>query len=169
MAFGRTTSRIAAIQRAGCDYLQRLALSNPRQLAAVIGFSDTATLYHPLAAVGRSQPGLQRALQSLHPQSSTDLSAGLACALGQLRKSGTTRGNIVLITDGAANVETGRLPALVKEAQSRRIRIFTIGVGNNGDCDYDKKLLVQMARSTRGRFSSAHSYTALCNALRKAC
>jgi Mg-chelatase subunit ChlD len=169
MAFGRTTSRIAAIQSAGCDYLQRLAASNPRQMAAVIGFSDTATLYHPLAAVGGSQPGLQRALQSLRPQASTNLSAGLASALGQLRRSGTTRGNIVLITDGAANMETERLPALVKEAQSRRVRIFAIGVGNDGDADYDKNLLFRMARSTGGRFASAHSYAALGSALQKAC
>lgn len=44
----------------------------------------------------------------------------------------------------------------------------TISVGNNRDSDYNRQLLVQMARSTGGRFSSAHSFDMLVNALRKA-
>lgn len=168
-AFGRTTTRIKAIQLAAQGYLQHLKASNYRQLVAVVGFSDRATLYHSLAPVGRAMPGLSRALQSLHPQSTTNLSAGLDLALGQIRKAHTTRGNIVVITDGAANEQTGRLPGLVRQAKSSGVRIFTIGVGNNGDTDYDQKLLTHLARSTRGRFMSAHSFKALCNALRKAC
>lgn len=169
MAFGRRTTRIEAIQLAGQRYLQQLAASNPRQLVAVVGFSERATLYHPLASVGPAFHGLVRALRSLHPQSSTNLSAGLALALSELTKTNTARGNLVVITDGAANVETPRLPQLMKQAKSSRIRIFTIGVGNNGDSEYDRDLLTNLARSTGGRFMSAHSFDALCNALRRTC
>ncbi len=169
LAFGRTTSRIEAIQQAAQGYLRHLKASNYRQLVGVVGFSDRATLYHPLSPVGRAMPSLCRALQSLHPQSTTNLSAGLTLALAQLRKAYTTRGNIVVITDGAANEQNDRLPRLVRQAKSSGVRIFTIGVGNNADTDYDRKLLTHLARSTRGRFMSAHSFKALCNALRKAC
>lgn len=169
MAFGRRTTRIEAIQLAGQRYLQQLAASNPRQLVAVVGFSETARLYHSLAPAGPALRSLTRALQSLHPQSTTNLSAGLALALGELTRANTPRGNLVVITDGAANVETSRLPQLAKRARSSRVRIFTIGVGNNGDSDYDRDLLTHLARSTGGRFMSAHSFDALCNALRRAC
>jgi Mg-chelatase subunit ChlD len=166
---GRTMTRMKAIQSAAQSYLQQLLNCNPNQRVAVVGFSDTATLYHPLAPVGPARSGLYRALRSLRPQSFTNLSAGLSLALGQLKKINTTRGNIVVITDGAANVETSRLPQLTRRARNSRVRIFTIGVGNNGDTDYDKDLLIRMARSTGGRFVSAHTYKALCNALRRAC
>ena len=169
MAFGRRTTRIEAIRLASERYIQQLAASNPRQLVAVVGFSDTSTLWHPLAPAGPAIRSLLQSLRSLLPLDFTNLSAGLASALGQLRQSGTTRGNIVLITDGAANVEKDRLPSLVQEARARRVRIFTIGVGNDGDSEYDMNLLVHMAGSTGGRFTSAHSFEALCNALRRAC
>ena len=168
VAAGRTTSRIEAIQRAGGEYLVQLAASNRRQLVALVGFSHEARLYHPPAPVGQSAGSLQRALGSLHPQSTTNLSAGLDLAFAQLREVGAMRGNIVLITDGAANVQTERLPALIQRARNARVRIFTIGVGNDGDSDYDRPLLVRMARSTGGRFASAHSFGALCTALRRA-
>ena len=169
MAFGRTTTRIKAIQLAAQGYLRHLRSSNQKQLVGVVGFSESSTLYHPLAPVGRAMPALCRALQSLHPKSTTNLSAGLASALSQLRTAHTSRGNVVVITDGAVNVETSRLPQLTQQAKSSRVRIFTIGVGNNGDSDYDRKLLTQLARSTGGRFMSAHSFKALCNALRRTC
>jgi len=169
MAFGRHTTRIEAIRRASERYIQQLAATNPRQLVAVAGFSDTSTLWHPLAPAGPAIHSLLRSLQSLRPLGNTNLSAGLASALGELRRSGTTRGNIVLITDGAANMEYDRLPSLVREARARRVRIFTIGVGNGCDSDYYKDLLINMARATGGRFTSAHSFEALCNALRRAC
>lgn len=167
MAFGRRTTRIRAIQIAGERYLKQLVASNPKQLVAVVGFSTTARLYHSLAPVAPAFHSLVRALQSLYPQSSTNLSAGLDLALGQLAKANTTRGNLVVITDGAANMETDRLPALTKQAKSSRVRIFTIGVGNNGDSEYDRDLLSHLARRTGGRFMSAHSFGALCSALNK--
>jgi Mg-chelatase subunit ChlD len=168
MAFGRRTTRIEGIQLAGRRYLERLAASSPRQLVAVVGFSDTARLCHPLAPVGPAFNGLVRALRSLHPRSTTNLSAGLDLALRQLDKVNTCRGHVVLITDGAANEQTDRLPNLSRRARGSHVRIFTIGVGNCGDSDYDRRLLTQLARSTGGRFSSAHSFQALCSALRKA-
>lgn len=167
MAQGRTTTRMAAIQHAAQGYLRQLLASHPAQKVGLVGFSRTATLYHPLVPVGRSFDSLCRALRSLHPQSSTNLSAGLALALGQLARTGVTRGNLVVITDGAANVNPSRLPGMINRARSSGVRIFTIGVGNNGDGDYDRDLLWKMARSTGGSFASAHSFEALCNALRR--
>lgn len=168
MAFGRNTTRMAAIRTAGQDYLQHVTASNPRHLAAVVGFSDTARLYHGLAPVGRAFGSLSRAVRSLQPRGLTDLSAGLDLALRQLAKANGSWGNLVVITDGAANRGNSRLPGLIKQARSLRARIFTIGVGNIADADYDRDLLVEMARSTGGRFASAHSFVALSNALRRA-
>lgn len=169
VALGKTISRIEAIQWAADAYFAQLAASNHRQLVALVGFSDQAHLYHPLSPVGHAAQSVRRAVWSLHPQSLTNLSAGLELALGQLDRVGATRGNIVLVSDGAANVQTERLPSLIQRARASRVRIFTIGVGNHGDSDYDRSLLVRMARNTGGRFMSAHSFKALCGALRRAC
>jgi len=168
-ASGRTTTRIRAIQMAAHDYLRHLQASNARQRVGLVGFSNQAVLHHRLAPVGRTLFGLCRALRRLHPQSATNLSAGLALALTQLQRARIRHANIVVITDGASNMETRRLPELTRQARMSRVRIFTIGVGNNGDFDYDRHLLTRLARATGGRFMSAHSFQALCNALRKAC
>ena len=92
----------------------------------------------------------------------------LELALAQLSKAGVSRGNLVVITDGGANKGNSSLSGLLNRAKRSRVRIFTIGVGNNGNGDYDRDLLVKMARSTGGRFASAHSFGALCQALRRA-
>jgi len=167
MAGRRTTSRIAAIRSAAREYLHRLRDANPVQRVAVVGFSETARLYQGLVPVGRGFRSLSGAVGALHPQSNTNLSAGLALALDHLSRSGVGRGNIVVITDGAANAARGRLPGLVRRAKASRVRIYTIGVGNNADTDYDRGLLVWMARTTGGRFASAHSFGQLCRALRQ--
>lgn len=167
MSGRRTTSRIASIQSAAREYLHRLRDANPAQRVAVVGFSETARLYQGFVPVGRGFRGLSSAVGALHPQSNTNLSAGLALALDHLCRSGVRRGNVVVITDGAANVARDRLPDLVRRAKASRIRIYTIGVGNNADTDYDRDLLVWMARTTGGRFASAHSFGQLCRALRQ--
>jgi Ca-activated chloride channel family protein len=163
------TTRIEAIRLAASQYLRQLMVSDFRQMAGVVGFSDTARLCHPLRPVGRALRDLNRSLLSLSPKGLTNMAAGLEVALSEIANTRTRQGNIVLITDGASNSNTTRLSGLARKARSRRVRIFTIGVGNNRDGDYDRDLLIGMARSTGGRFASAHSYQMLCNALRKAC
>jgi Ca-activated chloride channel family protein len=159
---------MGAIQLSAQQYLRQLLVANPRQLVGLVGFSNTATLHHSLTPVGPSSRSLCHALQSLYPQGGTNLSAGLVLAMDQLVRVDAVRKSMVLITDGAANVSTSCLHELLRRARSSGIRIFTIGVGNNSNRDYDRPLLVTIARSTGGRFNSAHSFEALCNALRKA-
>lgn len=168
MADRRTISRMQAIQWAAQGYLQQLLAANPRQAVAVVGFSDTARLCHRLAPVGAANGRLSCAVRSLQPRGLTNLSAGLALALDQLSTAGVSRGNLVVITDGGANKGTSSLSGLLDRAKRSRVRIFTIGVGNNGNGDYDRDLLVKMARSTGGRFASAHSFGTLCQALARA-
>jgi Mg-chelatase subunit ChlD len=168
-ASGQTTTRIHAIRDAARQYIHQLRSSNYRQLVGVVGFSDDAVLYHPACPVGRFFGGLNRSLDCLKPKGLTNLCAGVELALKQLARTNTHRGNLVIITDGAANEQNFRLPGLLQQARSQGARIFSIGVGNVGDTSYDKKLLIKMANSTGGRFSSAHSYETLCRALRKAC
>jgi len=164
---GGATSRIVAIRRAAGDFLRQLARSNPRQLAGVVGFSRFSRLVHPLVPVGPGLGHLLGAVQSLRPDGVTNLSAGLGMALGELQRARTRHRNLVVITDGAANEDVEQLPGLLRRAQSARVRIFTIGVGNRKDGDYDRDLLLRLAKATGGRFSSAHSFGALCQALRR--
>jgi Mg-chelatase subunit ChlD len=159
------TSRMAAIQSAARGYLQRLRDANPGQRVSIVGFSDAAHLYHRLAPVGPAFGGLCQALGALHPQSTTNLCAGLALALDQLARGRVRLGHVVIITDGGANVGQGRLPGLLNRARAAHVRIFTIGVGNNADPDYDRRLLVKIASDTRARFASADSFGQLCQAL----
>jgi Ca-activated chloride channel family protein len=168
MGSRRTLTRMQAIQLAAKDYVRQLLATNPSQLVGLVGFSDMATLHHLPTPIGTSFQRFCNAVQSLRPRSTTNLSAGLSLALGQLAKVKAAHSNIVVITDGAANADTSLLPQLIRQAKADGARIFTIGVGNNGDSDYNRKLLIQMARSTGGRFSSAHSFEMLVNALLKA-
>ena len=168
-AFGRSSTRICAIRDAARQYLRQLRSSNYHQLVGVVGFSGDAVLYHPARPVGRYFGALNRSLDCLRPKGLTNLSAGMELALNQLARTDTHRGNLVIITDGAANEQKSRLPGLLQRARSQGARIFSIGVGNVGDTSYDKELLIKMANSTGGKFSSAHSYETLCRALRKAC
>ena len=150
MAFGQTTTRMAAVQNAAERYLQQLRATNPRQQVAVVGFSSTATLYHRLAPVGAAMGSLCRAVRSLHPQGRTNLSAGLSRALNELARIRAIHRSLVVITDGAATDDTHLLSGLIRRARGSRVRIVTIGVGNRADADYDPALLGRMAHATGG-------------------
>ena len=158
-------TRMAGIQTAAEQYLQQLLKREPHVPVAVIGFSDAATLYHGLSPVGQAFDALVQAVKRLHPQNRTNLTAGLDAAIGQISRSTAHRGTIAVITDGAANVQTEQLPDLIALARSRRIRVYAIGVGNDGDGDFNRDMLFNMARSTGGWYYSAESFSQLCTVL----
>jgi hypothetical protein len=89
----------------------------------------------------------------------------LALALDQLAMGRVRMENVVIITDGGANVGRGRLPGLLNRARAAHVHIFTIGVGNNAVPDYDRGLLAKIASDTRARFASADRFRQLCQAL----
>jgi len=164
----KNTTRMDAIKAACRDYLRQLAAGNPRQLVSLVGFSNCATLYQAPVPVGRCFRQLNAAIGRLRPRHQTNLTASIELALGQLAQLNTARGNLVVITDGGANEDTSRLPRVIHRAAAMGVRVFTIGVGNSGDADYNRPLLVTIARHIGGRFSSAHGFRALCSALREA-
>jgi Ca-activated chloride channel family protein len=167
MAGGQTITRIDGIRLAAIRYLEQLKNSYCNCKVGIVGFSQTARRYSLPSPVGKRFRHLVQALSHLRPRGATNLSIALTTALDEFDHSNALHGSIVIITDGAVNRNTHNLPQLIARAASMRMRIYTIGVGNNGDSEYDRDLLIQIAQSTGGRFFSAHSFETLCNALRR--
>jgi Ca-activated chloride channel homolog len=125
----------------------------PDDRASLVGFSSQARLVSPPVA----GPALAAAATSLHPQSTTNLSAGLLIGLQQLETApGDAVKVLLLLTDGWANegvTEPSALAALVKGAASRGVRISTIGFGHG----FSEDLLTAISDAGRGDAHYAES------------
>ena len=166
---GLKTTRIDGIRLAARRYLEQLRSSNGNSKVGIVGFSQTVRRYSLPSPVGKRFPHLVDALSHLRPRGATNLSAALTTALDELASVNARYGKIVIVTDGAVNRSMHDLPHLLVRAASMQVRIFTIGVGNNGDSEYDRNLLIHIAQSTGGSFFSAHSFENLCKVMRKSC
>ncbi|MGH3072149.1 MAG: vWA domain-containing protein, partial [Gaiellaceae bacterium] len=92
------------------------------------------------------EPRLRSAIAGIHAGGSTNLSGGWLRALEQLRGS---RGKILLLTDGIANVgvtDRGALTELARSAAREEVGTTTIGFG----ADFDEELLTAMADAGGG-------------------
>ena len=90
---------------------------------------------------------------------STAIGDGIARSLELLKKSKAKNKVIVLITDGYQNSGSTKIKDAVKSAKGQHIKIYTIGIGKDGD--YDKKLLKKIAKDTNGLMFSAKDEEAL--------
>lgn len=125
---------------------------NPDDLVSIVAFDSEAFVLSPAAPVGDRRE-LRRAIDSLHPDGSTNLNAGLMLgyreALKNYENGATNR--VILLTDGIANVgETNpaQIAAKSVEFNRRGIDLSTIGLG----IELDQELLRTLAKSGRGLF-----------------
>ena len=90
---------------------------------------------------------------------STAIGDGIARSLELLKKSKAKNRVIILITDGYQNSGSTKIKDALKSAKKLHIKIYTIGIGKDGD--YDKKLLQKIAKDTDGLMFSAKDEEAL--------
>ncbi len=79
----------------------------------------------------------------------TAIGEGLSQALRSLEFGSAKEKMVILLTDGYHNAGSVSPSMAVKEAKKRGVKIYTIGVGKEGD--FDEKLLKRIAKESAGK------------------
>ncbi len=136
------------------------ASSGTTAQVSVVAFSSTASATQDLTTDYAEARG---AIQSLEPQDSTNMGAGLEVALEQLRAApgGSTK-TIVLLSDGMANEGLSGdeiLAGPVRQAKAAGIKIYCVGFGDPSttadDTGLDESLLDRISTETGGVYARA--------------
>ncbi len=121
-------------------------------IVSIIIFDDTAETLVPASRIGNGYE-LNRAIDSIQPDGSTNIHAGLMLgykeALKNFRKDATNR--VILLTDGIANqgvVDPKQIAAESSEFNGQGIDLSTIGVG----LDLNNDLLRTLATTGHGLY-----------------
>ncbi len=126
---------------------------------SIVTYTDYATLVlEPTDVIYREK--IIRAINSLHPQSNTNIQAGLEMAYQVANKSYHPEVNnrIILCSDGVANSgETNPEEMLtrISEAAQRGIYLNSIGVGMG---NYNDVILETLAKRGQGQYAYINSY-----------
>ena len=147
---------------------------------AVVAFAGEAFTQTPLTTDQSSLQTLLGRLRSGVVEDGTAIGNGLATAVNRLRESDSKSKVIILLTDGVNN--RGQIAPLTAAeiAKEQGIKVYTIGVGRNGDAPYpvfdergrelytvdmkveiDEKMLREIAEKTGGEYFRATDKTSL--------
>ena len=125
---------------------------DPSDAIAITAFDDLAEVILPLSPVARAEElGVHRAIDTLMPRGSTNLSHGLEVGYGGLAASapeGSLR-RVILLTDAMANVghtDLTRIADWAERGDAAGIRLSAVGVG----LAHRDDVLVEMARRGHG-------------------
>lgn len=138
----------------------------PTDRIGLVIFGSLAATRGPLTLDHDMLLQLLQEIQAEPPeQSSTAMGMGLATAVNRLRHSDARSRVAVLITDGRNNAGQIGPQAAAEAARALGIRVYTIGVGTEGDVpipyrgairltrmDLDEELLRSVAAATDGRY-----------------
>jgi Mg-chelatase subunit ChlD len=171
----RITTRIEALKQAAAFYFTQQATVSPRTQICVVGFSANAQLVLDWTPLKRLEV-VVRSIRLLEvTEAYTNIAGALTLSLDRIRAVGSpvslgSRPKVLLVTDGAGNVDTNRHESLIKRARHQGVQLHTVAICNRRDdpTTYDRDLLARMARKTRGRFHTAHSLDQLKQALCRA-
>lgn len=145
VANGRPISRIAATKNVVGDFVRR----RDGDRVGLIVFADHAYMTVPLTldtyAVGKMLDNLLVGMAG----DSTAIGDAIGIGVNVLRKRPTASRVLILLTDGQDN--SSHIPPLMaaKIAQDSKVKIYTIGVGNQ----LDLELLTKIAKMTGGTYS----------------
>lgn len=123
----------------------------PQDLFGLVTFSNQAHIQVPTRSIREHDLGVvHQLINSIHPEGTTDLSAGYLLGLDQARRNVQQTGaSIILLSDGHANMglmDPSQVGELARSASGDRITSTTIGIGRG----YDETLLAQIATSGNG-------------------
>lgn len=127
-------------------------------IVSIIVFDTDAEVLFPARAIGNGD-AIRNAIESIQPNGSTNLHAGLMLGYREAQKNfekdATNR--VILLTDGIANVGTvdpQRIAAESSEFNGQGVDLSTIGVG----LDLNNDLLRTLAKSGRGLYHFVSDY-----------
>jgi len=127
-------------------------------VVSIIVFDTDAEILFPAQRIGNGDK-IRRAVESIEPNGSTNLHAGLMLgykeAQKNFQKDATNR--VILLTDGIANVgtiEPKKIAAESSEFNGRGVDLSTIGVG----LELNNDLLRTLAKSGRGLYHFVADY-----------
>lgn len=168
----RVMTRLDALKEAASMYLTHKAAASQHTQVCVIGFDYRAKLIKDWAALFHL-PDVLTAISSLaNIDGSTNIAGALEMGLDRiaqfpLHPQVRRLPNILLVTDGAGNVDVHKHEILLNRARAEGVRVYTIAICNRRDNpqSYDRDFLFRLARETRGRFTTAQSVDQLKQAL----
>src|SRR5574344_1709162 len=181
----RSSSKLDKVDSEGIDIVLAMDVStsmlardfNPDRIGIVVFASESYTQC-PLTTDRATLINLMKEIQTGLIDDGTAIGNGLATAVARLKDSNAKSRVVILLTDGVNN--SGEIPPQTAAdiAKSYGIRVYTIGVGANGNAPYpvitpwgvdmqnmpvqiDEDLLKKIANTTGGRYFRATDNTKL--------
>lgn len=144
-----TTTKIQAVND-GVEMMLPILSRQPGTMIGLVGYNERPFVIKPLTFPNNRE--LLGKVKSVCVGGMTNLLGGayLACNL-LIKRPNRFHRRIILLTDGHHNIGMTTLGQLISKAQSHRIVIDTIGIGNNW-LTYNKDLLTYISRHTGGEF-----------------
>ena len=119
-------------------------------------FADFAYVAVPLTYDKNSLLNLLKHVEvGIAGQRQTALYEALFLSSDLFKNSKSKEKIAILLTDGIDNTNTIPLNVAIEKAKKYGIKVYTIGIGNQGD--YNPQALQQIASSTKGKFYEANS------------
>jgi len=166
--------RISAAKDIAIDFIAQ----RPSDRIGIVVFASESYTQCPLTTDRATLINLMKEIQTGLIDDGTAIGNGLATAVARLKDSNAKSRVVILLTDGVNN--SGEIPPLTAAdiAKSYGIRVYTIGVGANGNAPYpvvtpwgvemqnlpvqiDEDLLKKIANATGGRYFRATDNTKL--------
>lgn len=162
-------NRLDVAKQTAIDFVR----ARPSDRIGLVAFAGQALTQVPIT---NDHVVLEAALQDLHIgtlEDGTAIGTGIATAANRLRRAPGKSRVIILLTDGVNNAGTVDPRTAARAAQAFGIRIYTIGVGTQGEApvpmgqgdqgprfqmmpvEIDEKLLTEVATMTGGRYFRA--------------
>ncbi len=142
-------SKFDAVKKVLADFIEHRGDDN----IGVVLFGTFAFAASPLTYDMSSLRFMLRYIEPGLAGENTAIGDGLHEALGMLASSGADKKVIVLLSDGYQNSGSHSIKEEVQRALQKGVRIYTIGLGKDGD--YDAKLLEKIATQSGGKFFKA--------------
>jgi Ca-activated chloride channel family protein len=134
--------------RAACATL--IDLLTDGDAVSIVTFGTRAKVVVPSVRVTKeSREAAKLSIRSIKAEGTTDMAAGLAEGLTQVRAHATPDGihRIVLVGDGVPN-DAPPVLALADSAKSQHVPVTALGLGN----DFDETLMTALAQRSSGTF-----------------
>src|SRR5574344_1201931 len=169
-----TPDRISAAKDIAIEFIAQ----RPSDRMGIVVFAGESYTQCPLTTDRATLINLMKEIQTGLIDDGTAIGNGLATAVARLKDSNAKSRVVILLTDGVNN--SGEIPPQTAAdiAKSYGIRVYTIGVGANGNAPYpvitpwgvdmqnmpvqiDEDLLKKIANTTGGRYFRATDNTKL--------
>jgi Ca-activated chloride channel family protein len=169
-----TPDRISAAKDVAIEFIAQ----RPSDRMGIVVFAGESYTQCPLTTDRSTLINLMKEISTDYIEDGTAIGSGLATAVARLKDSDAKSRVVVLLTDGVNNSGEIGPETAADIARTYGIRVYTIGVGANGEAPYpvmtpwgmqlqnmkveiDEKLLGNIASQTGGRYFRATDNTKL--------